>query len=52
MPNGAGAGPTGGDMVDCRGVEVLGCIGRDGGGIWAGAMTGCAGGYDETNIGA
>lgn len=37
---GRGGSPTGGDMVLCRGVEVLGCMGRDAGGIWAGAIIG------------
>ena len=37
---GAGAGPTGGDMVDWRGVEALACMGSDEGGIGAGAIAG------------
>lgn len=36
---GAGAGPTG-DIVDWSGVEVLACMGSDGGGIGAGAIAG------------
>lgn len=33
MRIGAGMGPTGGDMVDWKGVEVLDCIGWAGGGM-------------------